>query len=604
MRKFDRFVVIAVFIAAAVLPGCSSDTDRSASMQPNSATSEELIAEGEHPELARLLGYPTGDDVLALGGKALKRLNHLNESGLTTDSDYRSVVDMLERVYNLMVWYENPEHAGTLPEDEADELEEIALNEYMGLAAGSTEQQAYDKVTEAVGGGLQQMVSLVNHVDFYAMIEYLVMAGPVSYTDTSKQTISSDSPLHTALTGISVNGFEGEDDARQTEDQFKETIARLHRALNSTYTKLLPYLDGSQKKPAVLDHLITVNDLEQVAIVMVKNFVGVPLEEYEKVWYGPAADYIAGLVLDEFENKQGDASISVDLKALKPLAYYLFVNASDKKDAYALDAEQNSKPIVVYWNGFHTRQYESIDGKTDYITGAKIDFTAWHHANKVTYDNPFLRNLKTLLYEMLMIRNPQYNKNPEDLVKFNKATGAWTFTNALLTDKQGADGVYNLYPMVAALYDATDANSAAELWRMLAWIVDPHANIWYVLGFKDSLAADAQVADDRWPVTMGDVLGKNHGEGVISLPFVQSLFANVDYNKDGTRDGSFVAWLMGGIALDGDEREDGKDIDMTELLFELEDLAVERAESFKPGTASWQSLKDLLLMVQQTAVVD
>ncbi len=225
MRKFDRFVVIAVFIAAAVLPGCSSDTDRSASMQPNSATSEELIAEGEHPELARLLGYPTGDDVLALGGKALKRLNHLNESGLTTDSDYRSVVDMLERVYNLMVWYENPEHAGTLPEDEADELEEIALNEYMGLAAGSTEQQAYDKVTEAVGGGLQQMVSLVNHVDFYAMIEYLVMAGPVSYTDTSKQTISSDSPLHTALTGISVNGFEGEDDARQTEDQFKETIA-------------------------------------------------------------------------------------------------------------------------------------------------------------------------------------------------------------------------------------------------------------------------------------------------------------------------------------------------------------------------------------------
>ncbi len=593
-RRVSNWLMVLVMLVGFVMAGCSaSESDRYASTAfTNAAMSEEaLVAEDSYPNLAMLLGNPTMNDLYEVANVAIGYLGAMDAQGMTTTEDFKSVMDLLGRLHEKLASYSDnyvpgtyyPTAEGEGEGEEGEGLEEIDLAEYMGLtdAEGNVlpESVAWEMVMKSSGADLQVMVDYVNEVDVYAMIEYIMLADA--------------NLLNDALGAIGITGFA---DA-SNEEKTKETVLGLVAVVHSLMSKmdwLVGQLEEENGLDGVLDFILgmDVEELGKMLDIVVRDLAEVELTGEQE--HG-LTDEIIGLVADLIVDALGDAlaegePASIDMEALKPLLHYLFQPATVQK------VNEDGQPLWWYYDdcligGETTNPNRPLCAKIDPDQGTNFSLLPTFKIKPVLVetDNAFYRNLKVLLCEITNLNHPAYNTDGEVPLE----RGAMAFLADVLRnpeiDAEGNPvdtGLYEIRAMLAALYDATDENSANGLWEAISWIVDPECVVWEVLGID---------TDVVWPVKVSHILGLRANPGdaypVLTIPFVQAMFtAPKGYDK------AFIEWAIGGLHFDGRDRSDGRTIDMTGLLFELKDLGG-KTGNMDPNSEDFHKLLDLLKWV-------
>lgn len=512
----------------------------------------------QYPFLAQLFGNPTNSDLYKISAEMILRLNYMNKTGMITRKDFTNMVGMVQRLTKYLAeWSEKG--VPWVPEGTVATGEEISLAAFMGL--GTDEDAARKVVLNAVGDDLQKMMGLVNNTSLYDMIEYVI---------TGKQD-SSGNPdanytkiFYNVLANTKIQGIKGE--KLSAQEQSLRLSKFLHSVLKVTYTKLLPYLDGSSSNVwlNLLGNKVTFNDFEHIMTVVIKKFAGVSLQSYEKTMFNPSAVIINNIIADVINSSLKEAAISIDFTTIQAMLKYLLTPTDTTSQVY----DANGKPVYVYCaKGLLVNYYgETIDGYTDRNTGEKIPliakplfFSVLNPLKGYTplkgKDNPFVKNLVSLIYEITDLKDARYN--PDGKVKRN--IGLSAYMNNILADKSGKDGLYNLYPLVAVLYDLTDEQSSIESWELISWILDKDCDVWDILGIDTA---------KTWPVAISNIIGLNNDDSLLTIQFLQAWFRNVDYNSDGTMDKSMVYWLTSKLHFSTGSTT----IDMGDLLVDIYDL--------------------------------
>lgn len=601
MKKwFKRITPAIASMLLVVICGCYVDSDKQ-SEDFSSITDVNTFLENynypsqyqtsitlfdQFPVLGQLLGNPTGNDLLKLSAELVIRLNYMKKTGMITTKDFTNMVGMLQRLTKyLNDWAK--EGLPWIPEGQVNDGEEISLAAYMGY--GTDEDAALKEVLHSVGADLQKMMGLVNDTKLYNMLEYAITGKQDS---AGKADAAYTKLLYNVLATTQVRGYDGETLSEQ--EKYMRISKFLHSMLNVTYKQLLPFLDGSSSSAwlTMLGNKVTYNDIEHILTVVIKKFAGVQLKSYEKTLFNPSAVIINKIIAEAVNSALKEAAISIDFTTIQALLKYLLTPTDTTSQVY----DANGKPVYIYCaKGLLVNYYgETVDGITDRNTGEKIPLIAkpflWSPFKPLKgytamkgKDNPFVKNLVGLIYEIADIKDAIYN--PDGKLLRNR--GLADLANGLLTDKKGNNGSFNLYPLVALLYDATDERSSLETWNMIDWIMDKDCDIWAILGVDTS---------KTWPVAISNIIGLNNDTSLISISFLQAWFRNMDYNSDGKMDDSMLGWLLSKL----DFTALGQ-VEMGDLLVDIYDLVdLIMTNGINPASDTFQLILNDLTMIANT----
>jgi len=105
MKRFSNYLIIGIIIFGLILTGCDKrkDVERGADTYFEALNSEELIAEGDYPNLSNLLGNLTAKELMDVLDGSLKTLNALADQGYTSSDDYQTLLNIITNLYNMML---------------------------------------------------------------------------------------------------------------------------------------------------------------------------------------------------------------------------------------------------------------------------------------------------------------------------------------------------------------------------------------------------------------------------------------------------------------------------------------------------------------------
>jgi len=171
MKRVSSYLFVIIMMFALALTGCDErhDATRGAEDSFGALNSEELLAEGEYPNLAYLLGNLTTKELMDILDGSLKTLNALAVTGETSTEDYETLLCIITNMYNNMA------------ADKA-EFEEKGGAEGAGMAEASDalitliDMMAENRVGDILNDLLKQTGPSILTENIYPMLEYLMSA--------------------------------------------------------------------------------------------------------------------------------------------------------------------------------------------------------------------------------------------------------------------------------------------------------------------------------------------------------------------------------------------------------------------------------------------
>lgn len=228
MKRVSSYLFVIIMMFALALTGCDErhDVTRGAEDNFEGLNSEELLAEGEYPNLAYLLGNLTTKELMDILDESLQTLNALGAQGETSPEDYETLLCIITNMYNNMA------------ADKA-KFEETGGAEGAGMAEASDalitllDMAAENKVGEVLNQLLSQTGPDVLTVNIYPMLEYLMAAdtevlegavGGISLGGISEEGFNSLMGVAKIALGSEMQDALGE---LMEDDSFKEDLENL-----------------------------------------------------------------------------------------------------------------------------------------------------------------------------------------------------------------------------------------------------------------------------------------------------------------------------------------------------------------------------------------
>ncbi|MEA2101605.1 MAG: hypothetical protein U9P80_03400 [Thermodesulfobacteriota bacterium] len=247
MKNLNIWLYIAL-IMGLILSGCDKRTDETRSNTKFEGMNQEsLLPEGQYPDLNRLIGEMSMQDLMEFLQNSMNILNAYDNSAYTTKEDYQTMLNLMENLRDSMS--ENiaaADSSFSLSENLAAALKIISGNdiEYPGCATGDI----LDRLIKRLGPGCMEE-------EIYTMLEYIMEA------DTAT--------LEGALSGLDLDTIT----APAHETSFNNIIDVIHDAADpdARYANIYEGLFDYNGDQGILDQLIavpgneiTIGDLETV----------------------------------------------------------------------------------------------------------------------------------------------------------------------------------------------------------------------------------------------------------------------------------------------------------------------------------------------------